>query len=668
LALPSLPAKEQVRLINTVPSALAELVRQKAVPGGVRTVNLAGEALPAGLVRDVLAASEPGKRRVLNLYGPSEDTTYSTWAQVDGSEKPLIGGPLAHTQAYVTDSGLGLQPLGGAGELLLGGRGLARGYLGRPGLTAERFVPDPFSGESGSRLYRTGDLARWRRRGQLEFLGRRDHQVKIRGFRIELEEISAVLTALPGVRDSVVTVKEWGEGDRRLVAYLEATGELAVDGLRERVREVLPEHMVPSYFVSLEALPRTPNGKVDRKALPAPEGALGGARPPVAPRDAVERQLADLWQALLGVAPIGVETNFFELGGHSLLGVRLMAALAKLVGRELPVATLFRAPTIAQLAQLLRQEGGADLEASLVPLRPEGEGSPFFWIHPGNGTVFLYRALAQGMPAGRPIYGLQSQGLDGSIAPISTIEGMAAHYVSEIRRLQAEGPYSLGGWSMGGLIAVEMARQLAAAGQEVAPVLLLDARVPNRMDRLAVRDKEQLLQNFAVHFGFPLEISMPMEDFQELDSRRQLAHVVENAARAGELPMGMSAEQLTSYYEVFQVNLRAVPEHRPGAFSGRLILFRARDPIPVLVRRKDESWLDRLRVRAQDLLSYFKTRVWEPLFWRDFGWRRATGARVEVHTVEGHHYEMLAEEHLGSLAASIEAALRRTDREGDKTP
>ncbi|HZH31548.1 MAG TPA: amino acid adenylation domain-containing protein, partial [Pyrinomonadaceae bacterium] len=350
LALPGLPAASEVTLVNTVPSAMAELIRQKSVPPGVKVVNLAGEALKRSLVDGVYGAS--AVERVLNLYGPSEDTTYSTFTQVarDEAGEPTIGKPLANTRVYVVDAHMRPVPVGVPGELLIGGEGLARGYLGRPALTAERFVPDPFGGQEGERLYRTGDLVRFLPDGRLEFRGRLDHQVKVRGFRIELGEIEAALLKHASVREAVAVVREAKTGDKRLVAYCVAVegSSVGVGELREHLRGRLPEYMVPTAFVALERLPLTPNGKLDRRALPEP--GTGGEEY-VAPRNEIEAALAEMWVELLGVERIGVNDNFFELGGHSLLATQVVSRVREAFRVELPLVGIFQTPTVAGLAE-----------------------------------------------------------------------------------------------------------------------------------------------------------------------------------------------------------------------------------------------------------------------------------------------------------------------------
>jgi amino acid adenylation domain-containing protein len=376
LELPRLPAADEVTLVNTVPSAMAELMRVGGVPASVRTVNLAGEALKAELVERIY--EQTAATQVWNLYGPTEDTTYSTYALVAPAAPVTIGRPIACTQVYLLDAQRQPVPVGVAGELYLGGDGLARGYLKRPALTAERFVPDPFGGRAGARLYRTGDLARYRGDGTIEYLGRGDEQVKIRGFRIELGEIEAALGRHPSVREAVVVAREADGGDKQLVAYLVAGGGRApaVEEVRAFLKARLPDYMIPSAFVHLDALPLTPNGKVDRRALPAPERTrpdLAGAF--VAPRTGIEEMVAAAWSQVLGLERIGVHDNFFALGGHSLLATRVVTRLRETFQMELPVRSLFESPTVAEMASLIVREqiGGADDEALAQALAQLGE-------------------------------------------------------------------------------------------------------------------------------------------------------------------------------------------------------------------------------------------------------------------------------------------------------
>ncbi|RYZ43528.1 MAG: amino acid adenylation domain-containing protein, partial [Myxococcaceae bacterium] len=473
LHLAELPTASHVTLVNTVPSAMAQLLRLGAVPPTVRVINLAGEALPEALAKGVYAV--PTVQKLYNLYGPSEDTTYSTASLVGRDEVPLIGRPLPATRAYVLDASLQPVPVGVAGELYLAGEGQARGYLLRPELTAERFVPEPY-GPPGGRMYRTGDRVRYRLDGRLEYLGRIDFQVKVRGFRIELGEIEAALRRVPGLKDAVVIAK--GEAaDKRLIGYVTAREGHSLDpeSLKAHLRQQLPEYMVPTTFMVMDALPLNSNGKVDRKALPEPDAHAIEARDFVAPRDALEMQLARIWEDVLGVRSVGVRTSFFELGGHSLLAVRMLASIRERLGLSLPLSVLFQQPTVEQLAQVLRDDSQA--WTPLVPLeRGEPGQRPLFLVHPGGGNVLAYGELARRLGPSVPVYGLQSRGLDGR--PVAeSIEEMAGLYIEAIRTVQPHGPYQLGGWSLGGVIAYEMACRLREAGEAVDLLALIHAHV-----------------------------------------------------------------------------------------------------------------------------------------------------------------------------------------------
>ena len=358
LEVPALPAAGEIRLLNTVPSAMNELLRVDGVPPSVRTVNLAGEPLTQALVRKVYGLGFV--RKVYDLYGPSEDTTYSTFALRTPEGPQTIGRPLAGKQAYVLDRRGMLVPAGVRGEICIGGAGVARGYLGRPELTEERFVPDPFAGAPGGRLYRTGDVGRLMPDGMIEFLGRMDNQVKLRGYRIEPGEVESTLVATAGVREAAVIVREDVAGFRRLVAYVVPAGAASGADIRAKLRTKLPEYMVPSSVVLLEALPLLPNGKVDRNALPVPEAAaeIRGGAAADAPRTEVERIIAGIWKSMLGGKEIGVHDNFFDLGGHSLLATQVISRMREALHVSLPLVALFESPTVESLAAVVEQSAG----------------------------------------------------------------------------------------------------------------------------------------------------------------------------------------------------------------------------------------------------------------------------------------------------------------------
>ena len=444
-------------------------------------ILVGGEALSADLAREL--ASRCGS--VWNMYGPTETTIWSSIYPVNGHEDRVvsIGRPIPNTTFHILDGDQRPVTQGSEGELYIGGDGLARGYHQRPQLSAEKFVPDPFSSEPGARLYRTGDLARYRADGNVDFLGRTDHQVKVRGFRIELGEIESVLEQHPGVRQAIVMAQNAESGEKTLVAYVvpEATTLVTTGELRRHVQMQLPDYMTPAAYVQLGSLPLTPNGKVDRGALPSPR-AFGAAENYVAPRNAVERKLVTLWEQVLDIHPIGVQTSFFDLGGQSLLAARLFMKISRAFGKDLPLAALFAAPTIEQLAKELAGQKSHPYD-TLIPIQPAGSEAPFFCVHGGEGgTLFLHR-LAGHLGTKQPFYGLQAEGLDGKEISTTTVEQMANHYLSEIRKIQAHGPYRIGGYCFGGLVAFEMAHQLRRDGEQVALLALFSASL--RFNRLS---------------------------------------------------------------------------------------------------------------------------------------------------------------------------------------
>jgi amino acid adenylation domain-containing protein len=420
-----------------------------------------------------------GRVRWINTYGPTEASVIATsYEPPDGPlPSPLpIGRPVPNTRIYILDNSLQPVPAGDEGEIHIGGPGLARGYLNCPELTAAKFIHDPFSEDRNARLYKTGDLARYLPNGEIDFIGRRDFQVKIRGFRVEPGEIEAALAQHSSVREAVVLVREDGLNVKSLVAYVLPVAGLTCSAadLRNYLKSQLPDYMVPSGFVFLSELPLTPNGKVDRRALAALPVIHSAGEEYAAPGDPVESQVAGIWEEILGKRPIGVRDNFFDLGGHSLVALRLMRRIEQTFKRKLPLVTLFEAPTIAQLAMILRQERWSPSFSLAIPIQPHGDRRPFFCVHGLGGAVLRFEHLARRMAPDQPFYGIQPQGIDGGMPFLHSVEEMAACYIIEMRKVQPEGPYFIGGYSFGGLVAFEMARQLQADGQEVAFLGLVD--------------------------------------------------------------------------------------------------------------------------------------------------------------------------------------------------
>jgi amino acid adenylation domain-containing protein len=455
------------------------------LPPSLRLVIIGGEkALPE---RAAAWQKYAGHQvQLVNTYGPTEATIVASWCDLVGGESAEfierevpIGRPVPNVQIYLLDRYLQLVPIGVIGEIYIGGVGLAAGYLRRPDQTAEKFVDHPFSREPGLRLYRTGDLARYRSGGCLEFVGRLDDQVKVNGFRIELGEIEAALATHPAVLQNQVLVRENAPGEKHLVAYIVSDREQPPSSfeLRQFLREKLPGHMVPSSYLILDALPLTPNGKVDRALLSSlGQSSLRPETSFVPPRDELELRLVKIWKETLEISPIGVRDNFFEIGGTSLQAVRLFTAIEAIWGQQLPLATLFQAPTVEDMAAILRQDGWSHCWPSLVTIQPKGSKLPLFCIHPITGHVLCYRVLAAYLGTDQPVYGIQAQ----AARPNEQIrfEQLAAQYIKEIRALQPQGPYFLAGYSFGGVVAFEIAQQLYAQGERVALLAVLDSDAP----------------------------------------------------------------------------------------------------------------------------------------------------------------------------------------------
>ncbi|HBE18544.1 MAG TPA: non-ribosomal peptide synthetase [Cyanobacteria bacterium UBA11149] len=413
-----------------------------------------------------------------NVYGPTECTVDTTSCLITKElTKPTIGRPLANAEIYILDAHLQPLPIGVPGEIYIGGDGLARGYLNRPELTAEKFITNPFN--KSKRLYKTGDLARYLADGNIEFIGRIDSQVKIRGFRIELGEIESVIAQATNVQETVVIVREDVPGDKRLVSYIIPNQEIPItDDLRRFLKERLPDYMIPSAFVIIDAFPLTPNGKVDRRALPLPEYiSYNDGNNLIAPRDELEQQLTQLWEKVLNVKPISISSNFFDLGGHSLLAVKLFAQIGNILNKDLPISTLFQAPTIAELANIIRQEAVSISRTSLVAIQPKGSKKPFFF-HGGSADALSWAKFASLLDENQPFYALQRPDLDGKEVTEISVKQLAAICLKEIKTVQPKGPYLLGGHCFGGTVAFEMAQQLHSEGEQVDLLALFDAYPP----------------------------------------------------------------------------------------------------------------------------------------------------------------------------------------------
>jgi amino acid adenylation domain-containing protein len=541
-----------------------------------------GEAWPAQLAEQLL----PMCASLWNMYGPTETTIWSAVHQVRAGVPVLIGHPIANTEFYVVDSHLQPVPVGVPGELLIGRAGVARGYLNRSELTAEKFIADPFRTEIGSRFYRTGDLVRYRADGNLEFLGRIDQQVKMRGFRIELGEIESVLRSHSAVREAVVVMRE--EREKQLVAYVVLAKEPSCTKaeLRNYLKQKLPAYMVPADYVELDLIPVTPNGKVDRLALRAPEPCpfLDDASY-LPPRDAYESLICKAWVDVLGLKRVGIRDNFFDLGGHSLLAVQLMLRLQEIIpGEPLPLRAVLEAPTVEKFAAWLRNHKAGERQL-LVRVRPgTSERPPFFSVHGAGGNVLDMRALAMALPADLPFYCFEDKGLDGT--PFESIEEAARCYIDEMRQVQPHGPYHLGGTCYGGIVAFEMARRLEELGEPVAALVLIDSLNPTFVRNLS--KGQWLLRNVRFYtrrtvwharrfFTQPPGewvgyLSGPLKHFRYgmLDPAKAIAiHDEEMVKSIASNPIGEILKR------IMRANLSARRKFFPKPYNGSALIFRA---------------------------------------------------------------------------------------------
>ena len=536
-------------------------------------VLVGGEALSADLARQLMQRCGS----VWNMYGPTETTIWSSIYKVEGEEFKLvpIGKPIANTSFYILDANRMQVPDGLDGELYIAGDGLARGYLERDELTSEKFVSDPYSPTPGARMYRTGDLARYRQDGNVEFLGRIDQQVKIRGFRIELGEIEAVLEQHNGVNQAVVIAREDQADEKRLVAYFvpDALGTVRSAALREHVEKQLPDYMIPTAFVELDTFPLTPNGKLDRKSLPAPTiGDFEASCEFVAPRNETEHKLVQLWEEVLGISPISVTANFFEVGGRSVLAARLFTKILRVFGKELPLSTLFRSPTLEQLAQELHTERADGAYPTLVAIRETGLNRPFFCIHGGAGSTLFLRQLADELGPAHPLYGIEPEGLDGRPFQRPTVEEMAAHYLAEIRKVQPHGPYYFGGYCFGGLVAFQMACMLHAQGENPALVALFSAAL--RFNQFVGRQTgEPSRKPFTARLARAISSPIRTVRSRARSAYWQLIPLIRSAFYRLLFSLGLRVPPGMRTVYVAQTLGQAERSYRPKPYSGSIVFF-----------------------------------------------------------------------------------------------
>lgn len=568
--------KEGVTVLNQTPSAFYQFMQaEREQPDlgqalSLRYVIFGGEALELSRLEDWYNRHPENRPQLINMYGITETTVHVSYIELDRSmaalrANSLIGCGIPDLGVYVLDERLQPVPPGVAGELYVSGAGLARGYLGRPGLTSERFIADPF-GPPGTRMYRTGDVARLRADGSLDYVGRADHQVKIRGFRIELGEIEAALVQHPQLEDAAVIVREDQPGDKRLAAYVipsEETFDTAE--LRRYAAERLPDYMVPAAFVTMKELPLTPNGKLDRKALPAPDfaAAVTGR----GPRTPQEEILCDLFMEVLHLPRVGIDDRFFDLGGHSLLAVQLMSRIREALGVELSIGNLFEAPTVAGLAERLEMGSSQSALDVLLPLRTSGDKPPLFCVHPAGGLSWCYAGLMTNIGTDYPIYGLQARGIGQREELPKTLDDMAADYIKQIRTVQPKGPYHLLGWSLGGNVVQAMATQLQNQGEEVSLLVMLDA-YPNHFLPIkeAPDDEEALIALLALGGYDPDSLGEKPLDFEV---------AIEILRRDGSALASLDETVILNLKNTYVNSVGILGSYKPKTFRGNVLFFRS---------------------------------------------------------------------------------------------
>jgi len=591
VGLPLSSSGRRYSLIKITPSHLQVLsnwLGERGRCGHVDALIIGGEACPGETLRYWQEQQEP--TRMIDEYGPTETVVGCSIYEVPSSERYSglvpIGKPISNMQMYVLDEAMRVLPAGVIGEIYIGGEGVARGYLGLPALTAERFVPDPFSSEPGRRLYRSGDVGLMRAGAEMEYLGRTDEQVKIRGFRIELGEIESVLRQHPAVNDSSVVV-QGTLGDKRLVGYVvlrEATSHEQKEVLREEIREYLkrelPEYMVPVDVMVLEKMPLTSNGKVDRKALPLPlEMQLGQSGSYVAPSTDVEVQLVEIWQDILNVRPIGVTDNFFQRGGHSLLVVRLLARVEDQFGRELTISGFFQKPTIRDLVAALETDEVEEFPA-LVQIQRGGSLDPIFCVHSQGGDVGYFSRVAQYMGDEQPFYALQALA-PPDLTEYVSIEEMAAHYLSEICKVRRFGPYHLGGHSFGSVIAFEMAQQLVRQGREVGLLALIGGGSPLLLKGLNSSIELMTVAGMARDIArmARVDFDLPHEEVQRLGREYgmeyALEYILDKCKRTNLLSDKVGLPWIRRFIRGVMLQTEAVKNYQPDVYDGVITYYTA---------------------------------------------------------------------------------------------
>ncbi|HRI69217.1 MAG TPA: non-ribosomal peptide synthetase, partial [Polyangium sp.] len=656
----------RVTHILATPAFLEQLVESVAMDTVPLRYCIVGGARLSG---KLVAAIRPSGAVIINIYGPTETSIFATWWTAQGDIPiPPIGQPAPGARVYVLSHEQQLMPIGAIGELYIGGEGVARGYLERPELTNERFFPDPFcraltvDADRGGRMYRTGDLGRWLPSGNLEFIGRGDRQEKIRGHRIELGGVEEVIRVVAGIQQVAVVVCDEPPGNRRLVAYIGASAaQVDLAALREELRRKIPDYMIPARFVVLPVLPLTSNGEVNLHALPKVRSEVPNHRAAILePRTKIERRLYQIFRSVLGIDHFSIDEDFFHIGGDSMASMRVVT-LAAAGDLQIGVKDILEARTIEGLARRIQAHAKVaqdmehprhvtgyrdELERILIRFRTSGKHAPLFLVHPAGGTAAGYRELADALGHEQPVYGLDApNAYEGQ-----TISTMAASYIRAMQSVQPSGPYYLGGWSLGGMIAFEMARQLEESGQSVALLVMLDARPAKYANQRTYlehmhRDDAAILSLIARHLGVFSGKQVPIS-YQALSSRASAEReswFYERLVAAGIFTKDTVEDYVKSFVNNFRSAGALLCEYEETSVNAEILLLRAEtismhyEGFPAL----EEA----LRPGVDD----------------SYGWRPLTRGGTRVQMVPGTHEDLVFAPHAVPLARILGAAMRRAE-------
>jgi len=642
----SIIQKYDVTNFSIVPSMLSYLLDEPPLKKcyALKTLSVGGEALSADLRDRVL---EQLNVELINFYGPTETTivVLGKHCERDSSESSSvsIGRPIANAKIYILDANLQTVPIGRPGELLIGGDCVGRGYLNRAELTTEKFIPNSFG--SGL-LFRTGDLVRYLPDGDIEFLGRIDNQVKLHGLRIELGEIESQLTKFRGISKAVVLLRKDKSGNDHLACYLvaESGKPPSLSEVSSFLKKRLPDYMVPRAYLFLDALPFTPTGKLDSKALLALKpDQLGLEKEFVAPRTSVEEQMAAIWKEILELKQVGVHDNFFDSGGDSLNAVQFFCRFEETFGRKLPLATLFRAPTIAQLADLITSDNEEAEWASLVPIRSSGTKPPLFFVHSHEGNVVGYYDLAQQLDDDLPIYGIQARGLDG-IMPmdIKRFEDMARNYIEEIRQVQPQGPYYLSGFCLGGNLAFEMAQQLLAAGEKVE-LFMVHSNTHNYM-----QFPESVSRLQQAYYKMMHRIESEIDWYKETRTNKRSRHLYERVTRLMVIIQSILEKPVRRFLAKLKINISPSQTSQFEALGFRHI---------TLLRRYEFKPYDG-NVTLINAEKHHKGIISDSTL----GWEEFVKGEIDNYEIPGYRLSMLKQPRVKFLGAKLKTALQKAQK------